>query len=124
MDRKPPILISAMQACGALYVKTRSANNFIISTLASARDTLIGEFVSNFTSLFFVPVADCWQTRRPCDPNDHVYLILAVVLLQNIGLFHQNREQRASSTIYHGMLIMVNYILSQTSSAILICVFR
>ena len=48
VDGKPSILISAMQACGALYVRTHAAMKFIDDTLASARDQLVGEFVSNF----------------------------------------------------------------------------
>lgn len=43
---KPSILISAMQACGALYVRTSAAMQFIDTTLALARDQLVGEFVS------------------------------------------------------------------------------
>jgi hypothetical protein len=46
-EGKPQILISAMQACGALFVKTRKATLFITQTLASARDTLVHEFVSH-----------------------------------------------------------------------------
>lgn len=42
---------------------------------------------------------------------DQVHLIIAVVLLQTIGLFHQNADQRASSHIYHGMLVMVSGIV-------------
>ena len=34
-----------MRACGALYVKTRRAMQFILQTLASSRETLIQEFV-------------------------------------------------------------------------------
>ena len=45
-EGKPPVLLSAMQACGALYVKTRRAANFITNTLISAREILIREFVS------------------------------------------------------------------------------
>jgi hypothetical protein len=45
-EHEPQILISAMQACGALFVKTRKAALFITKTLASARDTLVHEFVS------------------------------------------------------------------------------
>lgn len=41
------------------------------------------------------------------DLLDQVQLILAVVLIQTIGLFHQQSDQRASSSIYHGMLVMV-----------------
>lgn len=39
--------------------------------------------------------------------NQH-YLVLAVVLLQTIGLFHQKSDQRVSSNIYHGMLVTVS----------------
>jgi hypothetical protein len=30
-----------------------------------------------------------------------------LILLQTIGLFHQDPQQRASSNIYHGMLVLV-----------------
>jgi hypothetical protein len=46
MEDKPDMLTRAMQACGALFVKTERANNFISETLACKRDTLIKEFVS------------------------------------------------------------------------------
>lgn len=45
-DGKPTILVSAMQACGALYVRTSAAMKVINDILASARDQLVGEFVS------------------------------------------------------------------------------
>ncbi len=45
-------------------------------------------------------------------------LILAVVLLQTIGLFHQQVDQRVSSNVYHGMLVMVSY-----SSKFCACLF-
>lgn len=45
-DGKPPILLTAMRACGALYMKTRTAINYIDSILAQARDELVVEFVS------------------------------------------------------------------------------
>lgn len=47
MEDKPFILIRAMQACGALFAKTRAAADFIAYTLASTRDALIQEFVSS-----------------------------------------------------------------------------
>ncbi|GLB37314.1 putative GAL4-like Zn(II)2Cys6 (or C6 zinc) binuclear cluster DNA-binding domain [Lyophyllum shimeji] len=89
-DQKPPVLLGAMQACGALFVKTRKASMFITKTLASAREALVQEFAKN-----------------PTDSSDQIHLILAVVLLQTIGLFHQQPDQRASSSIYHGMLVMM-----------------
>ncbi|KAG5731788.1 Zinc finger protein [Termitomyces sp. T112] len=89
-DQKPPVLIGAMQACGALFVKTRKASEFITKTLGSAREALVQEFAKN-----------------PTDSSDRIHLILAVVLLQTIGLFHQLPDERASSSIYHGMLVMM-----------------
>jgi hypothetical protein len=32
---------------------------------------------------------------------------MTLILLQTIGLFHQDPQQRASSNIYHGMLVLV-----------------
>ncbi|KAI0686857.1 fungal-specific transcription factor domain-containing protein [Cytidiella melzeri] len=88
VDNKPPILISAMQACGALYSRTPAASTFIDGTLASARDELAAEFEQNTE-----------------DYHTQGHLILAVVLLQTIGLFHQIPAQRTQSTQYHNMLV-------------------
>ncbi|KAK0243899.1 hypothetical protein EDD85DRAFT_806025 [Armillaria nabsnona] len=89
-EDKPPILVRAMQACGALFVKTRRATNFISETLSSTRDVLIQEF-----------------TKVSCGPKEQDFLILAAVLLQTIGLFHQRADLRVSSNVYHGMLVMM-----------------
>jgi hypothetical protein len=35
---------------------------------------------------------------------------MTFILLQSIGLFHQDPQQRASSNIYHGMLVLVRRI--------------
>ena len=45
LNRTPSLLVGAMRACGALYVKTRVANAFITSNLAQARDPLVAQFV-------------------------------------------------------------------------------
>ncbi|KAF8893927.1 fungal-specific transcription factor domain-containing protein [Infundibulicybe gibba] len=90
LQNKPPVLLSAMYACGALFVKTKKAANFISNTLTSAREALVQEFAKN-----------------PTNSADQFHLILAVVLLQTIGLFHQQSDQRAFSSIYHGMLVMM-----------------
>ncbi|KAG7445659.1 uncharacterized protein BT62DRAFT_171823 [Guyanagaster necrorhizus] len=89
-EDKPPILLRAMQACGALFVKTRRAANFITETLSSTRDVLIQEF-----------------TKVSSGPKEQDFLILAAVLLQTIGLFHQRADLRVSSNVYHGMLVMM-----------------
>ncbi|TFK33601.1 fungal-specific transcription factor domain-containing protein [Crucibulum laeve] len=90
LEKKPLILVQAMQACGALFVKTRTAVNFINDTLVAGRDTLVLEFA-----------------KTTSDVGDQMNLILAIVLLQCIGLFHQRADQRLSSNVYHGMLVMM-----------------
>lgn len=71
--------------------------------------------------LHSIPFVHAWthvfaQARKSTDWLDQVQLILAVVLLQTIGLFHQDIDQRASSTIYHGMLVMVRVPSCQATS--------
>ncbi|KAI0785551.1 hypothetical protein C8Q75DRAFT_809151 [Abortiporus biennis] len=90
VEKKPAMFVSAMQACGALYAKTPAAQNFIASTLTSARDVVVSAFASH-----------------PTRSEDQTHLVLAVCLLQTIGLFHERPEQRAQSNIYHGMLVMM-----------------
>ncbi|KAK7045713.1 hypothetical protein VNI00_007546 [Paramarasmius palmivorus] len=90
-EGRPPLLLKAMQACGALFLKTRQAAAFITETLATTRENLAGEFTKLDTGSL----------------TDQLNLILAVVLLQTVGLFHQRSDQRASSSLYHGMLIMM-----------------
>ncbi|KAG6853956.1 hypothetical protein C0991_012102 [Blastosporella zonata] len=90
MEDKPLILVRAMQACGALFVRTDVATAFIDETLSSTRDALILEFAKLST-----------------DPREQNNLLLTVVLLQTIGLFHQKSDQRISSNVYHGMLVMM-----------------
>ncbi|KZT24208.1 hypothetical protein NEOLEDRAFT_1242675 [Neolentinus lepideus HHB14362 ss-1] len=90
MDGKPAVLINAMHACGALYVKTRKAAYFVTKVLDESREVLLQEFA-----------------REPRSTTDQIHLILAVSLLQTIGLFHQKASQRAASNIYHGMLVMM-----------------
>jgi hypothetical protein len=45
VEGKPEVLLDAMRACGALYVKSPEAVSFVTEVLASARDTLVSEFV-------------------------------------------------------------------------------
>jgi len=90
IEGKSPLLVAAMQACGALYVKTRTAMDFIDSTLGRARDELVVELA-----------------RESVEWEHQIQLALAVDLFQTLGLFHNNPEQRAFSNIYHGMLAMV-----------------
>ncbi|KAF8962958.1 fungal-specific transcription factor domain-containing protein [Flammula alnicola] len=90
MESTHPILVSAMQACGALLVKTPTAMEFIIKTLTSSRDTLIVEF-----------------SKPSCTLKDHMGLMLAVVLLQSIVTFQPRPDQRMLSKLYHEVLVMM-----------------
>ena len=45
LERKPAILLRVMQACGALFVKTQLASNFVSATLSSTQQTLMQEMV-------------------------------------------------------------------------------
>jgi len=85
-----PILLRAMHACGALFAKTQPAMDFITKTLATSRDTLLMEF-----------------SKPSCTLKDHMYLMLAVVLLQSIGLLSPRPEQRPLSRVYHEILVMM-----------------
>ncbi|VDB91845.1 unnamed protein product [Peniophora sp. CBMAI 1063] len=87
---KPPILVHAMQACGALFVNTQEANEFVIDTLNSTRDQLLQ-----------------LMTKASNDFEQQLYLIIAGLLLQALDLERSSFEKRASSNIYHGMLIMM-----------------
>ncbi|KAF8996539.1 fungal-specific transcription factor domain-containing protein [Cyathus striatus] len=88
MDGKPPILIRVMQACGALFVKTPSAIRFVNETLLCAQDILVVELA-----------------KSASDMSDQINLMIAIVLLQTIGLFHQ-RSDPQQARMYHGLLVM------------------
>ncbi|KZT02132.1 uncharacterized protein LAESUDRAFT_794302 [Laetiporus sulphureus 93-53] len=89
-EGKSPLLLAAMQACSALYVKTRAADQFINSVLTKARDELIVEF-----------------GKESVDWERQIELILAMDLLQTLGLFHETSKQRTLSAVYHGVLTMM-----------------
>lgn len=112
--RTSPLLIGAMQACGALYVKTRVANAFITSTLAQARDPLVAQFVR--TSGFVTRMTHsslCLQAKETATLSDRIYTVLAVTLLQTLGLFHQHSEQRSTAMTYHSMLVSVSSYITE-----------
>ncbi|KAI0314449.1 fungal-specific transcription factor domain-containing protein [Amylostereum chailletii] len=90
VEYKPAMLVRAMQACGALFVKTEVAEAFVEETLATSREALVTEFAK--------PVAN---------PKHQLLIIMTLILLQTIGLFHQSPQQRAASNIYHGMLVLM-----------------
>jgi hypothetical protein len=44
-DGKPPVLMRLMQACGALFVRTKPAAQFVAQVLTTAREEIINEYV-------------------------------------------------------------------------------
>ncbi|KAH9858511.1 fungal-specific transcription factor domain-containing protein [Lenzites betulinus] len=88
--RALPILVTAMQACGAMYTSTPTAAKFIEEVLANTRDTIIADLSSNNKSY-----------------DEITQLTLASALLQTIGIFHRDADQRARSNVYHGMIVMM-----------------
>ncbi|KAF7375935.1 Fungal-trans domain-containing protein [Mycena sanguinolenta] len=85
MEDNPPYLLKAMKACGAVFVRTRKASTYITDSLAAAREGLSQGILM--------------------DPTEQVHLVIAVVLLQAVGLWHQQQGERALSRLYHTMLV-------------------
>ncbi|KZV73647.1 hypothetical protein PENSPDRAFT_648619 [Peniophora sp. CONT] len=90
LDGKPPILIRAMQACGALFVDTQEASDFVSDTLNKTRDQLLQ-----------------LMTKASNDFAQQLDLIIAGLLLQALDLQRSSFDKCASSNIYHGVLIMM-----------------
>ena len=55
MESTHPVLVKAMRACGALFTKTMTATNFIITTLTSSQDMMLLEFVCLVMILAIIP---------------------------------------------------------------------
>ncbi|KAH9164294.1 hypothetical protein EDB89DRAFT_2017852, partial [Lactarius sanguifluus] len=94
-DLKSPTMLRAMQACGALFA-------FVEKTLDTSRELIIRDL-----------------TKSSSDPKHQIHAIVTLILLQTIGLFHQDPQQRASSNIYHGMLVLMirqNRIIERTAT--------
>jgi len=107
------MLLRAMQACGAIFIKTPVAQAFVEKALGTSRDMLVQEFVrSHLQSLSgSASNSNLIQSKPSSDPKHQIHIIMTLILLQTIGLFHQDPQQRASSNIYHGMLVLVTSLL-------------
>ena len=107
-DDKPPVLIRVMQACGALFVRTRPATQFVTLVLATAREEIIHEYVCHF--LVSIPARCLPISLQACKMNDshrQAYLILAFALLQTLRFSNQHAYERRVANVYHGTLKMV-----------------
>jgi len=103
------MLLRAMQACGALFYKTPVAKAFVEKVLGTSRNSLICEFVRVEVQLVMRLTVSLrlLQSEPSKDPKHQIHSIVTLILLQTIGLFHQDPQQRASSNIFHGMLVLV-----------------
>ncbi|KAJ7645658.1 fungal-specific transcription factor domain-containing protein [Mycena polygramma] len=86
---KPSYLLKSIEACGALFVRTHHASTYIRESLIAARDSLAHAFTPSIMS----------------NSTEQVHFLIAVVLLQCLGLWHQKPEERAMSSLYHSMVV-------------------
>ncbi|KAF8271963.1 hypothetical protein EI94DRAFT_1719314 [Lactarius quietus] len=89
LEGKSPTLVRAMQACGAQFVKTRTARDFVSQTVDSTRESLL------------------LMAKGPAGSEEMFDMILAGLLIQAISLFRQTIDQRPAASHFHGMLIMM-----------------
>ncbi|KAJ3824639.1 hypothetical protein F5880DRAFT_1745416 [Lentinula raphanica] len=88
LEGKPSYLIHAMEACGAIYVKSKTAASFMSTTLETSRQSLYEELSKDSLTI-----------------EDQLNLILTMALLHTLGMFNEDAKQRAAASISHGMLI-------------------
>lgn len=89
LEGKSPTLVRAMQACGAQFVKTRTAREFVSQTLDSTRESLLQ------------------MAKSPAGSEEMMDMILAALLIQAISLFRQTIDQRPAAGLFHGTLVMM-----------------
>ncbi|TEB23014.1 hypothetical protein FA13DRAFT_1463209 [Coprinellus micaceus] len=88
MEDKHPMLVSAMQACGAIFLKTQVSLAFVQRTLDHLGDSLIAEFSKPNATL-----------------KDRFSLIMAVVLLQSWNLLSRQPDRMGTSRLFHGVVV-------------------
>ncbi|TFK81381.1 hypothetical protein K466DRAFT_667145 [Polyporus arcularius HHB13444] len=88
-EPRHPLLVKASKASGAMYFESAAAINFIDRVLATVRDEIIADL------------------SHATDYDTIIQLALASGMIQTIGMFHRNPEQRAKSNVYHGMIVMM-----------------
>ena len=88
----------------------------IFSRHVAARICMFGDFIINFHS------CRPFKSKPSCTVEDHICLMLAVVLLQSIGLLHPQTEQRSSLRMYHDILVIASHFLLLTIFYIVIII--
>ena len=92
-----------MQACGAQFVKTRAAKNFVSQTLHSARESLHQVVRVNWRALQAFLILH--QAKSAIESEDMIDMVLAGLLVQTIALFRHTVDQRPAASHFHGMLV-------------------
>jgi hypothetical protein len=102
-EGKTPILGRATQACGAQFVKTQAAKDFVSQTLDSARESLHQVVRVNWRALQAFLILH--QAKSTIESEGMIDMILTGLLVQTINLFRQTVDQRPAASHFHGMLI-------------------
>ena len=105
-ESRHPALVKASKACGAMYSGTQTATNFIDRVLATVRDDIIADLVRVPLFLLHLRILNPLQSNAT-NYDTIIQLTLASGMIQTIGMFHKDPEQRAKSNVYHGMIVMV-----------------
>jgi hypothetical protein len=100
-EGKIPILGRATQACGAQFVKTQAAKDFVSQTLDSARESV-------------------FQVAKSTSESEAVIdMILTGLLVQTVDLFRQTVDQRPAASHFHGTLVTASHYPSSEQNDIL-----
>lgn len=102
-EGKTPILSRATQACGAQFVKTRVAKDFVSQTLHSARESLHQVVSIDWRALQAFLMLH--QAESTVESEEMIDTILAGLLVQTISLFRETVDQRPAASHFHGLLV-------------------
>ena len=101
-EGKTPILGRVTQACGAQFIKTQAAKDFVSQTLDSARESLQVVRV-NWRALQAFLILH--QAKSTIESEGMIDMILTGILVQTVNLFRQTVDQRPAASHFHGMLV-------------------
>jgi hypothetical protein len=116
-EGKTPILGRATQACGAQFVKTQAAKEFVSQTLHCARESLVQVVRVNWRALQAFLILH--QAKSTIESEGLIDMILTGLLVQTINLFRQTVDQRPAASHFHGMLITASHYLPSEQNDIL-----
>ena len=122
-EGKIPILGRVTHACGAQFIKTQIAKDFVSQTLNSARESLLQLVRANRCTLQAFLMLH--QAESTTESEEMIDMILAGLLVQTISLFRQTVDQRpAASHHFHGMLVTASHYPRSAQNDVLNLPFR